>query len=270
VKLEVAGLKVTEMYPKTLGDLFRGTQLMVLGRFEGDGHKAVKLTGTVNGKARELVFETNFAATKENSFLPRLWATRKVAYLLDAIRTGGKKKELVDEVVRLGKRYGIMTPYTSFLVVEDGMRPQLATRLRAAGERLEKAKEGRRAVDLARSLGGAKHGAALAPRPGGKPTAEAPRRNHFGFADDEKKDLDRVVAETIVHVADKTFYRKPDGILYDSLYDEAKHKKDMVEVKAFSDEYFELLKKHEGIGRYLAEGKAMVLVFDGKVYKITT
>ena len=74
----------------------------------------------------------------------------------------------------------------------------------------------------------------------------------------------------IVHIADKTFYQKPDGILYDSLYDEARDKAKTIEVKAFSDDYFALLKRHDGIGRYLAEGKPMVLVFDGKVYKIAT
>ena len=270
VKLEIPGLKVTEMYPRNLGDLFRGSQLMVLGRFEGDGHKAVKLTGTVNGKAREFVFETNFAATKENGFLPRLWATRKVAYLLDEIRLRGKNQELVDEVVRLGKRHGILTPYTSFLVVEDSARPEFARRLHSAGERLEKRKEGRGAVDLAMSLGGAKQQAALPAAPPAKPGTGAPAMDAFGFNEAEKKDLGRVATTRIVHIGDKTFYRKPDGILYDSLYDDARDKGKIVEIKAFSDQYFELLRKHEGIGRYLAEGKPMVLCFGGKVYKIAT
>ncbi|MFC1805787.1 VIT domain-containing protein [Planctomycetota bacterium] len=280
VKLEVAGLKVTEMYPKTLGDLFRGTQLMVLGRFEGDGHKAVKLTGTVNGKARELVFETNFAATKENSFLPRLWATRKVAYLLDAIRKGGKKKELVDEVIRLGKRYGIMTPYTSFLVVEDSARPQVAQQLRESQQSWERKAQGADAVHASKRMARAKAAPPMVPGPAAAEPEEdagpAGRGGGFrfnstlGLGREAHGELRRVATTKIVHIGDKTFYQKRDGILYDSVYDEAKQKDEIVEIKAFSDEYFELLKKHEGIGRYLAEGKSMVLVFDGKVYKITT
>jgi Ca-activated chloride channel family protein len=63
---------------------------------------------------------------RDNDFIPRLWATRKIGYLLDNIRMGGEKKELVDEVVALSKRYGIVTPYTSYLVTED--TPQVAIR----------------------------------------------------------------------------------------------------------------------------------------------
>ncbi len=282
VKLEAPGLKLTEMYPRRLGDLFRGSQLMVLGRFEGEGHKAVKLTGTVNGKQREFVFETNFAATKDNAFLPRLWATRKVAYLLDEIRLRGKNQELVDEVVRLGKRHGIMTPYTSFLVVEDSARPQVAHRLREMEERFARTSEGAGAVhaakDLARLKGSAPGPTAALPAP----RAPARRADGRGGAwrgrfdralaleDADAEAIGRVANVSIVHIGDKTFYRKPDGILYDSLYDEAKHKDQIVEVKALSDDYFALMNAHEGIGRYLAEGKPMVLVIDGKVYKIAT
>ena len=104
---------------------------------------------------------------------------------------------------------------------------------------------------------------------GAMPAAE-PAAPTFGFHGKAKKDVDQAAARTIVQIADKTFYRKADGFLVDSLYDEAKHKEKTVEVKAFSDEYFELLKKHPGIGRYLAEGKPMVLVVDDDhVYKIT-
>ncbi|MDA1195494.1 MAG: hypothetical protein O2894_09965, partial [Planctomycetota bacterium] len=52
-------------------------------------------------------------------YLLRLWAHRKVAYLLDELRLRGTNKELVDEVVRLATKHSIVTPYTSGLVVED-------------------------------------------------------------------------------------------------------------------------------------------------------
>ncbi len=51
-------------------------------------------------------------------------------------------------------------------------------------------------------------------------------------------------------------------------YNEAEHKGRIVEVKAFSDDYFALLKKHPGIGRYLAEAQSIIIVIEGKVYKI--
>ncbi len=265
LKVEITGLETYDVYPRRLPDLFRGSQIMVLGRYKGSGQKAIKLSGTVRGKPREFVFEATFGTEAENPYLPRLWATRKVAYLLDEIRLHGKNKELEDEVVRLGKRFGIITPYTSFLVVEDGDRPRLARRLREARDRFARAESGRGAFDAAKALGGLKAGAPAQAAPG-KPNAVtlAPA------APEAKKELEEAVAEKIVQIADKTFYRRPDGFLYDSLYDEAKHKDKIIEIKAFSDEYFALVRKHPGLGRYLAEGKPMVIVLEGNVYKITT
>ena len=193
---------------------------------------------------------------------PRLWATRKVAYLLNQIRLHGKNKELETEVVRLGKRFGIVTPYTSFLVVEDSGRPVLARRLREARRNFARAESGRGAVQAARDLAAFKKA--------GAPAAAPAQPQMLGIDADAKEELERAVASRVVHIADKTFYRRPDGFLYDSLYDEAKDRDKIIEIKAFSDEYFALVREHPRLGRYLAEGKPMVIVLGGKVYKIVT
>lgn len=129
LKLTVGeGVSINEVYPPQLPDLFHGSQLVVLGRYTGTGHVAVKLTGNVGKDAKEFVYEINFPgkATDEKAFVEDLWARRKVGYLLDQIRVNGAKKELVDEVVTLAKRYGITTPYTSYLVVPDGVSGPVA------------------------------------------------------------------------------------------------------------------------------------------------
>lgn len=112
---------LSEMYPVQLPDLFHGGQLVVLGRYNHHGHAALKLTGSVGKEKKEFVYEVNFPEqTKdEHSFVEHLWARRKVGYLLDQIRINGEKKELVEETIALAKRYGIATPYTSYLVVPD-------------------------------------------------------------------------------------------------------------------------------------------------------
>jgi Ca-activated chloride channel family protein len=136
LKLAVGpGIKLSEVYPPELPDLFHGTQLVVLGRYTGDGHVAVKLTGNVGKDAREFVYEVSFPdkTVQDKGFVEDLWARRKVGYLLDEIRRGGEKKELVDEVVTLAKRYGITTPYTSYLIVPDGPVP-VVRRPAAAGK----------------------------------------------------------------------------------------------------------------------------------------
>jgi Ca-activated chloride channel family protein len=106
-------------------------------------------------ETKEFVYETTFPEKTGDAkaFTEHLWARRKVGYLLDQIRANGEKKELVDEVTALAKKYGITTPYTSWLIVPDGPVPV------AQGGRL----------NFAPMLGGGAAPAGLAPAgPGGK------------------------------------------------------------------------------------------------------
>lgn len=118
-------IKFSEVYPPQLPDLFHGGQLVVLGRFAGKGPAAIKLTGQVGKEAKEFVYELTFPdkTGEERDFVEHLWARRKVGYLLDQIRANGAKKELVAEVTGLAKKYGITTPYTSYLIVPDAAMP---------------------------------------------------------------------------------------------------------------------------------------------------
>ncbi len=120
VRVEVDKIKTSMMHPGVLPDLFSGDQITVFGRYQGSGDSVIRLQGEVNGEKREFVYEGAFpAAQSENNFIPRLWATRRVGFLLDEIRLRGENAELKGEVVRLSREYGIMTPYTSYLVLED-------------------------------------------------------------------------------------------------------------------------------------------------------
>ena len=150
-------VKLSEVYPPQLPDLFHGTQLVVLGRYHGHGHAAVKLTGNVGKEAKEFVYEVSFPdkAVEDKSFVEDLWARRKVGYLLDEIRRNGQKKELVDEVVTLAKRYGITTPYTSYLVVPDAPVPVAGGAFRGG-------------INRPVPVNGAALPAGLAPAPGAK------------------------------------------------------------------------------------------------------
>jgi Ca-activated chloride channel family protein len=118
-------VRFTEVYPPQLPDLFHGQQLIVLGRYTGKGPSAIRLTGTVGKDGKEFAYDVTFPdkTGDEKAFVEEIWARRKVGYLLDQIRLNGEKKELVDEVVALAKKYGITTPYTSYLIVPDGPLP---------------------------------------------------------------------------------------------------------------------------------------------------
>lgn len=161
-----ADIKASQFYPATMPDLFKGEMLIAFGRYSGKGAAAVKVTGTLNGEAREFVTDVNFAE-KDTSrpFIPQLWATRRVGWLLDEIRLRGESAELKDEVTRLAREHGIVTPYTSYLIVEDersrGVPLALQTQRELAEDReaapLARAKYGSardEALDRSRRAGG--------------------------------------------------------------------------------------------------------------------
>ena len=127
-------VRVTKLYPSPLPDLFRGDQLVLVGRYSGRGDSAVVLEGTVNGTTRKFTYEVNFPRRDdEHEFIPRLWATRRVGYLLDEIRLHGENAELKDEVTELARKYGIVTPYTAYLIVEDEDRRGVPLAMQSLG-----------------------------------------------------------------------------------------------------------------------------------------
>jgi Ca-activated chloride channel family protein len=125
--LEVAGVAVSGQYPRRLPDLFRGSELVVAGRYTGAGEATVRVRG--RSRDGERVFERKvvFPERAEGAgFVDRLWAVRRVGFLLDEARLHGPSKELQDEVVALARKHGIVTPWTSYLVLEPGAdRPGL-------------------------------------------------------------------------------------------------------------------------------------------------
>jgi len=126
VRLEVDGVLVEDMYPAApLPDLFAGTQLIITGRYRDGGDATLRLSGELDGELHVYTYEVRFSENAGGEvFIPRLWATRKIGALLNAIRLHGEDPELVDSIVRLSIRYGIITPYTSFLIQEQDIFTQ--------------------------------------------------------------------------------------------------------------------------------------------------
>lgn len=122
--MTIDGVTVFGTHPRALGDLFRGQQLVVVGRYRTPGKGKVTLTGQTPKGSRSFTADVEFAANStEHLFVARLWAQRQVGLMLDEIRQKGEQKGLVDEVTQLATRFGIVTPYTSYLVVEQGAVP---------------------------------------------------------------------------------------------------------------------------------------------------
>ena len=116
------GVRATQTYPRALPDLFRGSQLVILGRYRGTG-ESLTLHGSVDGKEVTLPYAARFPARNDaNELLAPLWAAQRIGHLLDEIRLHGEERELIEEVTTLARRFGIVTPYTSYLIMEDERR----------------------------------------------------------------------------------------------------------------------------------------------------
>lgn len=127
LSLKFQGVSAYDLYPRELPDLFYGGQLILVGRYTGSGPATVTLSGLRGEKEETCVLEATFPREARTAdFLPRLWASRKVGYLLKRIILEGESEELVQQIVELATRYGIATPYTSFLVEEEAPQPAAA------------------------------------------------------------------------------------------------------------------------------------------------
>ena len=119
LKIEFEGLRVARVYPEVLPNLPAGAQQVVLGRFLPTGgaqRGRVVVTGTLKGKPVRYASELVLAEGETgNSFVPRLWARRH----LDALLEQGRTQTVAEEIVAFSEEFGIMTPYTSFLVLES-------------------------------------------------------------------------------------------------------------------------------------------------------
>jgi Ca-activated chloride channel family protein len=84
--LKFAGIEISHMYPQELPDLFQGSQLIILGKFEGQGNSNVILSGLAENDKKTYEYQVNFFREKDkNTFVPLLWATRRIGYLIDQI-----------------------------------------------------------------------------------------------------------------------------------------------------------------------------------------
>jgi Ca-activated chloride channel family protein len=237
LQLEFSGIDTKDVYPRILPDLFKGSQLVVIGRYTGEGPVTVKLAGRVKKETKQFVLRNQTLSADESyNFLPRLWASRRIGYLLEEIRLHGADKELIEEVKKLGVKFGIVTPYTSFLVTEKEQHALDAAAPEAQEALAAKKVTGAGAVRLAKATQAFK----------------------------AREQAVRVESQLIRYKAEKTFYLK-DNVWMDSAYVEGSP---VVKILFGSDAYFQLLSKKPKIAQYLSVARNVLVVFEGKSYRI--
>ena len=301
VKVTYTGdVKTSQLYPAVLADLFKGQMLTSFGRYSGSGKGTVKITGMYNGKEQEFTTDVNFAASdNKQSFIPKLWATRRVGWLLDEIRMHGESKELKEEVIRLAREHGIVTPYTAYLIMEDETRrnvPASARNMREfEGDDLARARakdaydstkkeaasevnrSGGQAVANAQAMDALK---ATTQAPGEKSgngsltvgkgdarlsPATAQQQNaspqpNFGYRSAQNYNQQARV------VKGRAFYQNGDQWTDSTIQSNANAKK--VEIKFGTDEYFALITKHPDAAAWISLGNSVDVMIDNTIYCI--
>nr|MBC7244003.1 VWA domain-containing protein [Chloroflexota bacterium] len=243
LRLQIQDVVVEDLYPYPLPDLFAGSQLSVVGRYREGGKARITISGMVNGKEQFFSYSNvYFSQQSGQDFVPRLWATRKIGYLLKEIRLHGENKELVDSIVSLSVRYGIMTPYTSFLVDEE---QDILT------------ETGRQLVAESNSF----PTAARAPSFGAKAVADSQTQNKLTLAERAGG------SETteIRLVGNKTFVLR-DHIWTDTTYNPQQMRVTCLQLG--SPAYFKLLAEHPQWGKYFAVGSQVIVVLEGTAYQV--
>jgi Ca-activated chloride channel family protein len=118
IRIELSGTDVNRTYPRDIPDLFEGGQLVWAGRYRRSGPTTVVVSGRLGDDRRRFEFPAELARPgrgEGRDYVERIWAIRRIGDIIDQIDLHGRNSELVDELVALSTRYGILTPYTSFL-----------------------------------------------------------------------------------------------------------------------------------------------------------
>jgi Ca-activated chloride channel family protein len=265
LKLDMAGVQTDLVYPRALPDVFRGSQVILIGRYRNPidmDFVRLQLSGNANSANKSFFYNSLRFPMREdaNDFLPRLWATRRVGWLMEQVRTNGEQQELRDEIVDLGTRYGIVTPYTSYLALEPGA----VTR-------------GCPTCDMtAQPLNNRAGGQVFANAPSPAKVAEARATTGAAAVQQSKRareqqevvrvDKDSAASSAIKNAGGKTFYLR-DGVWTDSEFKPGTKAAETV-VKFGSDEYFALLKQKPQLATFFSLGEQVIVILDGRVYRV--
>ncbi len=273
VTLRVDGVRIEDIYPFPLPDIFAGTQLIVVGRYRRGGPATVTLEGTVNGRPEVFEYEDLiFAHRRGRDFIPRLWATRKIGHLLNQIRLHGENKEAIDQIVKLSIRYGIITPYTSFLVEEPeealtraGREVIVEREVEAMRTATPLPSSGADAVDRSVASEALEQAEYAAP-PQALPTAKGEAGAGGVIAGDRDREGVTSFEPVVNTIADRAFVWR-DGVWTDTTFDPSQMK--TTRFSFASRNFLAFLAAHPEAAKFFALGERVIVIVDGLAYETT-
>ena len=121
VNMEFTGITLTEVYPPGLFNIYYGSQTLIFGRNVNFGPSTLNLSGTVAWYDTTLTY-TGFTFQEEqpeNSFVARMWAISYIDYWTSWMVVNGEQEEIIDQIIWLSQKYGILTDYTNYQGIND-------------------------------------------------------------------------------------------------------------------------------------------------------
>jgi Ca-activated chloride channel family protein len=289
IKLEFdRNIRVSELYDKTLPDVFKGESITVMGRYHGTGKSKLTVSGDVGGTRKSFIYTVNFTNEQTDlNFIPNLWAARAVGYLLEQIRLNGSNPELVESVTVLAKKYGIITPYTSYLIVEDEVVAARQNNVRIEDQLLRsrsqnapqvfESNEFEEEVESIAGSGSTKRKSGKAPV---RASQEQQLLNKASNLDDaalgsgqerlnyvDRHGQQQNMASDIVNVQGRAFYRNNNQWLDANIALSNNSQQKTNRVQFNSAAYFKLLQNQEAVP-FLALGRNVRFELNSKVYEI--
>jgi Ca-activated chloride channel homolog len=279
IEISAEGIDLIEMYPRNFPDLFAGSSVQIFGKYKGEGKAEIALKGKVQDKNKQYAYKVSFSPKPENDFIPVFWAGRKIGFLLDEIRQNGEQKELTDEIKALALKYGIITPYTSYLILEDEkirisegeISQDEAVFYRRFGNRtqaddfLKKSKN--EFADIGDKSGGvgAQRSKEIQSQTNVSNVNELrPGSERMTYTDNEGNSQN--FAEQSEIIQGRAVYRTGDRNIDSQLFTN-KCKKEK-RLKFAGNEYFAELKRNPDLGQFLALGKNLQFNYRGTLYII--
>ena len=189
-----------------------------------------------------------------NAFVQKVWASRRIGEIIDEIDLQGKNQELIDELIKLSTKHGILTPYTSFLA-DDNVSPQdFASNRGRANLALKALEEDSGEAGFAQRAAKARF----------QQSAQAPAGGAAVYS--SAKSDKSVAVHTIQNVGNKTFFYR-NQCWIDSTATEDR-KKNARKITRYSDEYFELVTRYgKHVAKYLALEGHVIVVLNGQAYE---
>lgn len=119
ISIDWGGMKVSDVYPESVPDLFVGRPVILTGKFSGNGVANIRVNGNAGNERQviPLALDLDNAGAPKGSLRP-IWARAKIATLADRA-TWEANSGLAGQIRSLALEHGLMSNFTAFIAVDS-------------------------------------------------------------------------------------------------------------------------------------------------------